>query len=264
MQLDISVRLELLLAEPTDFLLQIEAAPLTEQRLVRAHIDLSPTEHFARVPGQDGIGERIWLRAIGPFSIGYTSRMEITRNLAVVADLAALPPHRLPGETVPYLMDSRYCPADSFQSFVTAEFGALEGGARIAAMQAWIGENFTYAPGSSHSATTAVESFVERRGVCRDYAHVLITLARASAIPARYASVYAPDVFPQDFHAVAEVFLADPQGPGGSWHLVDPTGMAQAGEMAKVGIGRDAADVSFLSSYGALELTQQTVVVTRS
>ena len=129
------------------------------------------------------------------------------------------------------------------------------------AMRDWIAENFTYAPGSSHSATTALESFVERRGVCRDYAHVLITLARASAIPARYASVYAPNVSPQDFHAVAEVFLADPTGPGGTWHLVDATGMAQAGEMAKIGIGRDAADVSFLSSYGSLEIACKTIAV---
>ena len=261
MQLDISVQLDLVLPEPTDFLLQIEAAPLPEQQLIAAHIDLSPTLHFARVPGQDEIGDRIWLRAEGRFAIRYRGRMGIERQLAEVASLTALPPHRLPGETVQYLMDSRYCPADSFQSFVTAEFGELQGGTRIMAMRDWIAENFTYAPGSSHSATTALESFVERRGVCRDYAHVLITLARASAIPARYASVYAPNVSPQDFHAVAEVFLADPTGPGGTWHLVDATGMAQAGEMAKIGIGRDAADVSFLSSYGSLEIACKTIAV---
>ncbi|HVR90663.1 MAG TPA: transglutaminase family protein [Novosphingobium sp.] len=262
MQLDISVQLDLVLPEPTDFLLQIEAAPLPEQQLISAHIDLSPSLHFARVPGQDEIGDRIWLRAEGHFAIGYRSRMAITRHLADIASLPALPPHQLPGETVQYLMDSRYCPADSFQSFVSAEFGALQGGERIVAMRDWIAANFAYTPGSSHSATTALESFVERRGVCRDYAHVLIALARASAIPARYASVYAPRVMPQDFHAVAEVFLADPHGPGGAWHLVDPTGMAEAGEMAKIGIGRDAADVSFLSSYGPLELSLKTIAVT--
>ncbi len=262
MQLDISVQLDLVLPEPTDFLLQIEAAPLPEQQLISAHIDLSPTLHFARVPGQDEIGDRIWLRAEGRFAIRYRGRMGIERHLAEVASLAALPPHRLPGETVQYLMDSRYCPADSFQSFVNAEFGALQGGTRIMAMRDWIAANFTYAPGSSHSATTALESFVERRGVCRDYAHVLITLARASAIPARYASVYAPGVTPQDFHAVAEIFLADPEGPGGRWHLVDATGMAEAGEMAKIGIGRDAADVSFLSSYGPVGIDLQTISVT--
>jgi transglutaminase-like putative cysteine protease len=98
--------------------------------------------------------------------------------------------------------------------------------------------------------------------VCRDYAHVLIVLARAAAIPARYVSGYAPQVDPQDFHAVAEVFLGDSKGPGGSWHLVDATGMARAGEIAKIGIGRDAADVSFLTSFGTIEMVTQEVEVT--
>ena len=83
-------------------------------------------------------------------------------------------------------------------------------------------------------------------------------MARAAAIPARYASVYAPDVSPPDFHAVAEVFL------GGAWHLVDATGMARPEEIARIGVGRDAADSSFLSSFGLAELVNQLVTVTRS
>ena len=82
--------------------------------------------------------------------------------------------------------------------------------------------------------------------------------------PARFASVYAPDVTPQDFHAVAEVFLADPTCEGGAWHLVDATGMASAGEIAKIGIGRDAADVSFLTSYGLAEFKDKTISVLRA
>ena len=95
---------------------------------------------------------------------------------------------------------------------------------------------------------------------------MLITLARAAAIPERFASVYAPDVTPQDFHAVAEVFLADSSGGpnrGGAWHLVDATGMADAGEIAKIGIGRDAADVSFLTSYGFADFRDKSIVVNR-
>ncbi len=83
----------------------------------------------------------------------------------------------------------------------------------------------------------------------------MIALVRASAIPARFASVYAPNVEPQDFHAVAEVFL------DGTWYLVDATGMAAGDEMAKIGVGRDAADTSFLTSYGQAQLNRQTVNV---
>ena len=252
--------------EPTDFLLQIEPAIIPEQR-VDGWCSCTPTEHFSRVAAQDGIGERIWLRHQGEFEAWYNAEVEVNRLLAPIEQLAAVPTHMLPGETVQYLMDSRYCPADRFQSFVGAEFGGLSGGPQVLAMQDWIASHFEYVAGSSDSKTTALDTFVERRGVCRDFAHMLITLARAAAIPARFASVYAPDVTPQDFHAVAEVFLADGIGPdrngGGAWHLVDATGMAHAGEIAKIGIGRDAADVSFLTSYGLAEFRDKAISVIR-
>ena len=92
----------------------------------------------------------------------------------------------------------------------------------------------------------------------------MIVLARACSIPARFASVYAPDVTPQDFHAVAEVFLANPDGEGGAWHLVDPTGMATAADMVKIGVGRDALDVAFLTAFGTVELVEQQVSVKRA
>jgi len=241
--------------EPTDVLLQLEAAAIPEQTILSSWIDLPPIQHFARVAAQDGIGDRIWLRVDGRLSVDYTATVGINRLLPAVASLPAVPFHQLPGETVQYLMPSRYCPSDMFDDFVRAEWNDLAGGEKVAAMRDWIEANFTYTPGSSTSSTTALDSFVQRKGVCRDYAHVLITLARAGGIPARVASVYALGVDPQDFHAVAEVFL------DGAWHLVDPTGMAVAGEMAKIGVGRDAADVSFLTSYGTATFCEQVVEV---
>jgi transglutaminase-like putative cysteine protease len=165
---------------------------------------------------------------------------------------------------VQYLFDSRYCPADRFQPFVEAEFGGLEGGARIIAMRDWISSHFTYTGGST-SSTTALDTFVERRGVCRDYAHVMVTLARASAIPARYVSCYAPGVSPPDFHAVAEVFLSDPEiAGGGAWHVVDATGMADPADTVKIGVGRDAADVSFMTVFGAANFEWSAVTVSKA
>ena len=251
----IATRLAYDFAQASDVLLQVEAAVIPEQTIVEAHIDVSKCDHFARVHAHDSIGERIWLRVHGRFTVDYRATVEVNRMLADIATLAAVPFHLLPGEAVQYLMPSRYCPSDMFDDFVRAEWDHLTGGAKVAAMRDWIEANFTYAPGSSTSATTAMESFVQRKGVCRDYAHVLITLARAAGLPARIASVYALGVDPQDFHAVAEVFL------DGAWHLVDPTGMARPADMAKIGVGRDAADVAFLTSYGNAEFFEQSVVV---
>jgi transglutaminase-like putative cysteine protease len=208
------------------------------------------------VSAQDHVGERIWLRKEGQLLVDYCATVAIERIVRDVASLPALAPHRLPGETVQYLLPSRYCPSHQFTDFVNERFGHLAGGVRLAAMRDWVAGHLAYVPGSSHSETTAADTFHAGQGVCRDYAHLLITLARAGEIPARYASVYAPGVTPPDFHAVAEVFL------GGQWHPVDATGMAQAAEMAVIGVGRDSGDVAFLTAFGPLYFRSQSVEVT--
>ena len=249
---------------PTDCMLQFEAANIPEQQILDCHSDLTDAAHCARIPAQEEIGERILVRAQGRFEVHHSARVQVERQLAELGTLEHLQPHELPAAPVKYLFDSRYCLADKFQSFVESEFASTSGGARIAAIHDWIAQKFAYAPGASTPETTALDSFVERRGICRDFAHILITMSRASAIPARYVACFAPDVTPQDFHAVAEVFLNDPTTPGGgTWQLVDATGMATPDEIVKIGVGRDAADVSFLTSFGMVELCEKTVQVTR-
>ena len=255
MSLSISTRLEYQFDAPTDVLLQIEAAALDEQIIEKAHISADNCMHFARVPALDMVGERIWIRVQGLLSVAYDAIVAIHQVPEDCRGLETVPPHRLPGDTIQYLMGSRYCPSDQFQSFVYEQFGHLEGGLRITAMRDWIHDNVRYMPGISHSATTAIDTFHGLGGVCRDFAHLMITFARACGIPARIASVYALGVEPQDFHAVAEVFLS------GGWHMVDATGMANASTMAKIGIGRDAADIAFLPAFGPAQMLAQSVAV---
>ena len=264
MPISLETRFAFELPSTADVLLQFEAAAIPEQRILETDTRLSDSDHCARVPAQDSIGERIWIRARGRFEVEYRARVAIERQLADCAGLAGILPHDLPGEAVQYLFDSRYCPADRFQSFVEAEFGGTAGGARIAAIRDWIGRNLTYVRGSSNAGTDAADSFIARCGICRDYAHLLVTLARASTIPARFVACYAPGVDPPDFHAVAEVFLADPEcASGGTWQLVDATGMADPAETVKIGVGRDAADVSFLTSFGVSEFQSSSISAIR-
>jgi transglutaminase-like putative cysteine protease len=255
MKISIQAELDYWFNAPTAILLQVEAAAIPEQLIEHAWIDISPCDHFARVAAQDSIGERIWLRASGRFTVRYTATVAINRILTDCFSLPMVEQHLLPGEAVQYLLPSRYCQSDQFQSFVQGRFGHLEGGACVKAMRDWVETRFDYVPGISTSETTAADTFIRRQGICRDYAHVLITMVRAAGIPARIASVYAMGVKPQDFHAVAEVFL------GGEWHLVDATGMASEKAMAKIGIGRDAADVAFLTAYGNAVMNSQRVWV---
>lgn len=255
MKLSIEASLDYFFQEPTDVLLQIEAAMIPEQHIISAHIDVPNCTHFARIDAQDAIGERIWIRVEGRLTVDYRSTVMVKRIVSDCLSLARIEPHLLPSDCVPYLMPSRYCPSDQFHYFVTSTFGELDGGAQVMAMRDWIESHLSYVPGASTSDTTAIDTFVRREGICRDYAHLLIGFARAAGIPARIASVYALGVMPQDFHAVAEVFL------GGEWHLVDATGMASEGAMAKIGIGRDAADVSFLTAFGTMIMNAQSVWV---
>lgn len=263
MPIAISARFDFTLDQPTDLILQFEAAAIPEQTILSAKTTMTCGGDCARVAAHDGIGERVLVHAQGRFEVAYEALVEVNRLAPELTGLAALAPHDLPGETLDYLLDSTYCPADRLQAFAQDEFGALSGGDCVLAIRDWIASHFTYHQASTTS-TTALDSFVERRGVCRDYAHVLITLARASTIPARYVSCFSPSVDPPDFHALAEVFLCDPTTPGGgAWYIVDATGMASAADTVKIGVGRDAADVSFLTSFGPSNFGDKTVTVTR-
>lgn len=251
MPINISSRFAFDLSQATDVLMQFEAAALPDQRILSARSSISDGQTMTRISAQDGIGERIWLRAKGVIEVEYEAQVAIDRFVPDIASLAQLPASNLPGDAVQYLLDSRYCRADPFQNFAKTQFGSSSGGERIAAICDWVSQSFSYTPGASNANTDAAESFITRQGICRDYAHMVIALARASTIPARYVACYAPGVSPQDFHAVAQVFLADPANPDeGAWQLVDATGMAKPAETVKIGVGRDATDVSFLTSFG--------------
>lgn len=248
---DVSAHFTFSLDEASDVLLQFEAAHLHDQQVETHYCTVAGDTAPPRISAQDGVGERIWLNAVGDCAVEYRARVTVQREVAPLAGLAHIAPHDLPEDAVQYLFDSRYCLGTEFSSFVAETFGELSGGALVAAMQQWVASNIRYERGSSTAQTTALDSFNDQRGVCRDFAHVIIAMARAADIPARYVSLYDPGVTPQDFHAVAEVMLADPaKDHAPAWHMVDATGMASAQHTVKIGVGRDAADVSFMTVFG--------------
>lgn len=263
MRLTIESELSFRSAEAMDFLLQIEVAQTAQQDIASASLSLSPEAEFTRIAAQENIGRRLWVNVDGELRAEYKARVSITRENSALDALTEVDVAHLPSQVVPYLFDTRYCQTDKFAPFADEEFEGLTGGSRVAAMLNWIAEHFSYDPMASNAETTALDTFMARRGVCRDYAHVLISLVRASGIPARYVACYAPDVTPQDFHAVVEVFLSEPEGRTAGWHLVDATGMSEPGSTAIIGVGRDAADVSFLTSFGTSEFLSCAVSVSR-
>jgi transglutaminase-like putative cysteine protease len=127
---------------------------------------------------------------------------------------------------------------------------------RVKAIESWIFESIDYLPGFSVSTTTAQEVFVQRAGVCRDFAHLGITLCRALNIPARLVVGYVHfEDPPQDFHAVWEAWLS------GQWVLFDATRLAPTERLVRVGTGRDAKDVAFATIFGPVNMRRKVLVV---
>lgn len=250
MRIDIAVDLAGTLIEGDAVFLMLEAAAAPGQ-MVR--------ERVLHVPGATltGAGQGVWAADMGAaFAVHYRTSVDVTRAPAMLDAPGDTPRQALPAHVLPFLRPSRYCPSDLFTDFATRQFGGLSGGAKAAAIRDWVASEIAYVAGASNGATTAADTFASRQGVCRDFAHVLCTLARASGLPARYASVYAPRVRPQDFHAVAQLWLGD------GWQMLDATGMACASDAVLIATGRDAADVSFMETAHWADLHEQRVSVT--
>jgi transglutaminase-like putative cysteine protease len=256
MAFGIDVRMQYRLGGDPMVLLVLEAARTGGQTVIEDHLEIAQAD-ITRIDGEGGVGQRIWARVqADDLHLRYRATVDVTRAAPRLEQLGATPLHGLPGDVLSYLRPSRFCPSDVFQTFAARRFGGVRGGRKVAAIRDWVADKLCYVPSSS-ATTTAQDTFVTREGVCRDYAHVVCALVRASGIPARYVSGYAPDVDPPDFHALAEVWLED------GWHMVDATGMCGDDGAALIGVGRDAGDVSFMETWAHAWCISQSVSVMR-
>lgn len=145
-------------------------------------------------------------------------------------------------DEIRYLRPSRYCESDTLGAVARVEFQGLVGRDLLAGVSSWVGQSLAYVPGSSQPTDGAVATLLSRRGVCRDYAHLVIAFLRALDVPARLVSVFAPGLDPMDFHAVAEAYVE------GDWYVVDATTLAPRSTFMRIATGRDASDTAFLST----------------
>ncbi|QKV17368.1 transglutaminase-like domain-containing protein [Oricola thermophila] len=165
-------------------------------------------------------------------------------------DAAEIPVPELPDECIGYLMGSRYCETDRLSQIAWDLFGNVEPGwGRVQAICDFVHDHLDFDYMKARATRTALEAYNERVGVCRDYAHLAITLCRCMNIPARYVNGHLGDIGvpildPMDFSAWMEVYL------GGRWHVFDPrNNMPRIGRIV-VARGRDAADVPLINSFG--------------
>jgi transglutaminase-like putative cysteine protease len=254
-KINVGCEIEYAVESPTSFLFQINAAQMGRQTIASENLSSSPGIVLERllVGMQANISQRCLVQP-GNFHLRYEATVELLPEVEFANELVELPFNELPFEVLPYLNPSRYCESDLLGNFAIMEFGNLPSGLRrVRAVCEWVFNNLRYVSGSTDSQTTAQDVFVQRQGVCRDYAHLSIAFCRAIGIPARYVCGYAINLQPPDFHGFFEVYL------GNNWYLFDATRMALTNGLIRIATGHDAADVPFATLIGAANLMTKKV-----
>jgi transglutaminase-like putative cysteine protease len=182
-----------------------------------------------------------------------TGELELTYR--AVVDGAAPPQEASELDLITYRFPSRYADSDRLGAVAAEHMQGLDGVELVERVDDWVHRHLAYVSGSSRPTDGAVDSYLARSGVCRDFAHLAVAFLRAGGLPARLAAVYAPGLSPMDFHAVAEYHL------DGRWNAIDPTRLAPRASMLRIATGRDAADTAFLNvldgrfDLGPMEVT---------
>jgi transglutaminase-like putative cysteine protease len=199
---------------------------------------------------------RRFVAPAGNFRILYDAAVEDSGEPDAVNTLAReVPVADLPDDVLGYLLGSRYCETDHLSGLAWQLFGHLPSGwARVQAIVDYVHNRLSFGYGYARPTRTAAQANEERVGVCRDFAHLAITLCRCMNIPARYVNGYLGDIGvaradPMDFCAWMEVYL------GGQWRTFDPRNNVRRIGRIVLSHGRDAADVAMISSFGPHLLT---------
>lgn len=266
MLIRIGYDIELLLQPPTALIFLLQVHP------DRAHDLLAPDQPqldppLPRDAYLDGFGNRC-VRVRVPEGVqrlalhGETLVRDSGQPDPVSPEAPAWPVDRLPVDTLRFLLPSRYCEVDSeLLAFAWSRFGHTPAGwARVQAVCDFVHGHLRFDYGCANAQRTALGAFREGVGVCRDFAHLALTLCRCLNIPARYATGYLGDIgvapvpAPMDFSAWFEVWL------DGRWHSFDARHNQPRIGRIMIARGRDAADVPITMVFG--EHTLQRFAVT--
>jgi transglutaminase-like putative cysteine protease len=202
--------------------------------------------------------ENIVYRAVLPKG---TTTIEHDALVAVSSfpDNHGLTPKLVPLADVPrgvlrYTLPSRYCDSDNVIEFAKDHFAKIPPGIELVqAICDWVHNNIEYRFGSGLANISASQILERRYGVCRDFAHVAITLCRAFDLPTRYVCGHLPDIgrvtpgTDMDFHAYFEVYL-------GEWFTFDARFNSPRIGRIKVAHGLDAVDGAIATLYGEAPL----------
>ena len=262
MLIRVGYRITMDFREPTPALLMLFPHPSTESRLqepAQVHVD-PPTPVTEYI---DLYGNRCG-RLLAPAGhVTFSDETIVTDSGLPDPQVWSAGQHRvedLPDDVLLYLLASRYCEVDSeIKDIAGSLFGGGEAGwSRVAAICGFVHRHLHFDYLRARANRTALEALREGAGVCRDYAHLAITLCRCMNIPARYCTGYLGDIGvpvrdPMDFSAWFEVYL------GGAWRVFDARNNTPRIGRVLMARGRDAADVALTTTFGLSRLEEFTV-----
>jgi transglutaminase-like putative cysteine protease len=243
--------------QPTPMLLALSPHPSRVPDLIGPHRMTFDPPLLAH-DYSDGFGNRC-TRILAP-----AGRLTITTDFLirdtgatdpVIPAAAQRPVEALPDPMLVWLLGSRYCDTDRLTELAWRMFGhGPTGWARVQAICDFVHNHIAFGYEHARATRTAAEAFEERRGVCRDYAHLAVALCRCVNIPARYCTGYLGDIGvpvagPMDFAAWFEVFLDD------RWHTFDARNNTPRIGRILMARGRDATDVALVTTFGPCTMT---------
>lgn len=168
-----------------------------------------------------------------------------------------MPVEELPDAVMPFLLGSRYCETDRLMDVAWANFGHLVTARdRVDAIVDFVHNHIEFGYHHARPDKTAWNGYQERQGVCRDFAHLAITLCRCMNIPARYCTGYLGDIgippvdAPMDFSAWFDVYI------GGDWYTYDARHNRPRIGRILMARGRDATDVALTTAFGTANLVR--------
>jgi transglutaminase-like putative cysteine protease len=258
---DLSIELDYTVLTPSDFVFITQPTNTPYQRVTWEALSTEPVvdvqEELHGAPANRHLRVR---SEPGKFRIRYDAIVDLVHHFALPADLREVPIAELPASVLSYIYPSRYCQSDRLMEVALREFGAMAPGyARVEAIREWVQKRTKFQVGSSHPGTSALETYECSTGVCRDFAHLMISMCRALNIPARIATGIDygadPSLGPTDFHCYVEAYLGD------RWYLFDPSGISPRMGLLRIGTGRDASDVAFATIFGSVQWTMPKISI---
>lgn len=262
-QLSIGCQLEFFCEGPTALLVLVHPHVNRRGDLVAAELlQLQPDLAVEVLTDQQG---NRWCRLTAPGGttrFSYSSEIHCPDSLdPVVSSAPQCPVRALPIDTYPYLNPSAYCDTPALMSLAWDRFGAIQPGwPLVQAICDWVHQQIRFDYNASRPHQSASQTVASGAGVCRDFAHLAISLCRCMNLPARYCTGYLGYTgipqgdAPVDFSAWFEVFLAD------RWYVFDARHNIPRSGRVLIGRGRDASDVPFLRSFGEHRLTRFLVI----